>query len=148
MNIRASLPTSFFALALVLAGLFLPAAAEASIQGARQRAVRIVNVMNSNGVRFRDAAVGILPPGGEKLMSVNLTAGRSYFIVASGCEDAFDVDVMVYDQNSNLVARDNDASAVAVAKVTPRWTGKFFIKVRMHRSTINGAHYVLLYGSK
>ncbi|MBS0657013.1 MAG: hypothetical protein JSR82_02045 [Verrucomicrobia bacterium] len=148
MKTRLSLPTSFFTLALVLAGLFLPRAAEASIQGARERAIRIVRVMNSNGVSFRDAAVGILPPGGEKLVSVNLAAGRSYFIVASGCEDAFDVDVMVYDQNNNLVARDNDASTVAVAKVTPRWTGKFYIKVRMHRSTYNGAHYVLLYGSK
>lgn len=139
----------FASLLLLLAGLVLPTQqADASIQGARLRTVAIVRTMNKAGVRFRDAAVGILPPGGEKLVSVNLAAGRSYLIVGSGCEDAFDVDVMVYDQNRNLVARDTDASAVAVAKVTPRWSGKFFIKVRMHRSTSNGAHYVVLYGSK
>ncbi len=45
----------------------------------------------------RDAAVGTLPKRGVKTMSVNLAAGRSYVFVAGGCEDAFDVDVMVYD---------------------------------------------------
>ena len=147
MKTRSFRSTALLALTVLLGSFFAPAA-EASIQGARLRALRIANIMNSNGVRFRDAAVGLLPPGGEKLVSVNLAVGRSYYFVAGGCEDAFDVDVMVYDQNRNLVARDNDASTVAVAKVTPRWSGKFFIKVRMHRSTFNGAHYVLLYGSK
>lgn len=140
---------SFLSVLLVLAALLFSASrADASVAGARSRAIRIVNIMNANGVKFRDAAVGLLPPGGEKLVSVNLAVGRSYFIVAGGCEDAFDVDVMVYDQNYNLVARDNDSSTVAVAKITPRWSGKFYIKVRMHRSTGNGAHYVLLYGSR
>ncbi len=145
MKLRSLLPI----ILLAGAALLLSAGpAEASIQGARSRAIRIASIMNSHGVKFRDAAVGILPTGGEKLVSVNLAAGRSYYFVAGGCEDAFDVDVMVYDQNRNLVARDSDSSTVAVAKITPRWTGKFFIKVRMHRATYNGAHYVLLYGAK
>jgi hypothetical protein len=34
---------------------------------------------------------------------------------------------------------------LAVADITPRWSGTYFIKITMYNSTRNGAHYVVQY---
>jgi hypothetical protein len=40
-----------------------------------------------------------------------------------------DIDIEVYDENGNLIARDNDDDAEPEVAFTPRWTGPFTIRV-------------------
>ena len=74
-----------------------------------------------------------------------LLEGYTYKIVAAGCADAYDVDIRVFDQNGNLIDGDDDTSNVAVADVTPRWTGTFNIVVTLYDSKYNGAHVFVEY---
>ena len=41
-----------------------------------------------------------------------------------------DLDLYVYDENGNLIDSDTDEIDICFCKFTPRWTGKFTIKVK------------------
>ena len=136
---------------LVLAvGLgFTPTHTYASIAGAENAALLYAIAMEANGYRFVGADAGLLPLGGSQLVSVTLYQNNTYVIIAGGCEDAFDVDIVVYDGNGREITRDTTNSAVAVTpEITVRRTGTFYIRVTMFNSTGNGAHYVLLIGRR
>ncbi|MEO5347871.1 MAG: hypothetical protein H7834_16055 [Magnetococcus sp. YQC-9] len=47
-----------------------------------------------------------------------------------------DLDCFVYDQNHGLVAQDTDSTDSCLMEWTPKWEGKFYIKVKN-----NGAVY-------
>jgi len=91
---------------------------------------------------------GFLNEGQSSYVTTTLYQGTTYYLVAGGCSKAYDVDIIVYDENYNLIERDNDARQVAVARVTPRWTGTFHIKIQMYSCSDEGAHWVLLYAYK
>jgi outer membrane protein OmpA-like peptidoglycan-associated protein len=135
------------ALALSMIGVSsIPAGATAA--GARATAYRIANTFERLGYYVRDAyKYGKLLRGTSHTTNTVLYQGLSYVFIAGGDEDAYDVDLRIYDENGVLVARDNDVNDVAVAKVTPRWTGAFYIKVFMSDSAPGGAHWVLVTGS-
>jgi hypothetical protein len=121
----------------------------ASVQGARISAATIFVKLKQRGYSLRDFfSSGLLRRGQSTVIATTLSAGNSYTLVAAGCEDAYDVDLAVYDENGNRIGSDGDSSAVAVVSVTPRWTGTYYLKVTMYNSTSNGAHYVLQYAFK
>ena len=100
--------------------------------------------MNRFGLAVREHyQSGLLRKGKSQVVKTTLHAGNEYYFVAGGCEDAYDVDIAIYDENWNLIERDNDNQAVAAVKVKPRWTGKFYVKITMYNSTSDGAHWVL-----
>jgi len=121
----------------------------ASEAGARFAALGAARALRSARYDFVAGDAGVLARGQSTLVRTTLYRGNTYAFIAGGCEDAYDVDIAVYDENGNLIRRDNDDSPVAVAEdIVPRWTGTFFIKVTMYRSTSNGAHYILLLGRR
>ncbi|MBV9127390.1 MAG: hypothetical protein JO117_04815 [Verrucomicrobia bacterium] len=124
--------------------------ADASVAGARLRAYEIAAKMRAAGYTFVDGSSGLLRKGEiSGLIKASLIKGNTYALVAGGCEDAYDVDVIVYDENGNVIGEDSDTAPVAVVEnITPAWTGDFFVRVRMYDCTSNGAHYVLLLGRK
>ncbi|MBR6592363.1 MAG: hypothetical protein IKK81_07075 [Prevotella sp.] len=78
--------------------------------------------------------------GGEKYASSSVNAGATdvYNISFRGGELAMvvvigdgdtDLDLYVYDSYGNLIARDADYTDNCVVTWTPRWTGKFRIKI-------------------
>jgi hypothetical protein len=69
-----------------------------------------------------------------------------YYLVVGGCEDAYDVDISVYDEDGNFIDSDNDEMPVGVVQVSPKWSGTFYVKITMYNSTSNGAHWVLQTG--
>lgn len=120
--------------------------ANASRLGAQVNANVLFNLLRSQGWTVRESfSWGLLERGDSVVIPTTLYAGNTYKLVAAGCEDAFDVDIAVFDENANLIDRDNDTSRVAVADFSPRWSGTFYIKVTMYNSTANGAHYVVQY---
>lgn len=136
------------ALMMIVSMTIAPTQVNASIEGARLRALQLFATLQQRfdlNVR-EDYWRGFLHRGEvSNPIRTTLYAGNNYKIVASGCEDAYDVDVIVFDENGNEVARDADSSFLAVANVTPAWSGTFYVKVRMYNSTLDGAHFVLMY---
>lgn len=132
--------------ALVTASVFITRPASASVLGARVAASVLFDELRANGWNVRDCySSGLLRYGQSTVISTTLYAENDYTFAAAGCEDARDVDIAVYDEDGNLVARDNDASVLAVAEVSPIWSGTFYVKVTMYNSVYDGAHYVLQY---
>ena len=118
----------------------------ASVAGARYTASAMFLGLQNAGWQCRDSfSSGLLRRGGSVVIPTTLYAGNTYALAASGCEDAYDVDLAVYDENGNFIASDSDNSSLAVVRITPRWTGTYYLKVTMFNSTYNGAHYVLQY---
>ena len=59
---------------------------------------------------------------------VSFYGGRPSIVRVSGDGDT-DLDLYVYDQNGNLIASDTDSSDECLVMWTPRWTGRFRIKI-------------------
>lgn len=78
--------------------------------------------------------------GGPKATNETVLSGEtdSYVITFNGGELAriavkgdgdTDLDLYVYDENGNLIASDTDNTDCCLVSWTPRWTGKFTVRV-------------------
>jgi uncharacterized protein YdeI (BOF family) len=74
------------------------------------------------------------------LWNITLDAHESYLIVVEGDGDT-DLDLYIYDENGNEIDKDIDDTDYCICEVTPRWTGKFKIKIKNYGSVYN--HYNL-----
>ncbi len=125
--------------AALLAILLLPTA-EATTTQAKGRALKIAQALKKQGISFQnDYWHGLLRKDGI----TTLKAGTQYVLVGGGCSDAYDVDIIIYDENMNEVGRDTKVDAVPVIRIKPKWPGTFHVKMKMANSTRNGAHYRL-----
>ncbi len=70
--------------------------------------------------------------GGYAIFRTTLYWGNHYIIMAAGDSTVSDLDVFLYDQNRNLIDRDRDPDAKPIVQVIPRWSGLFYIKVKMY----------------
>ncbi|MFN4241833.1 MAG: PPC domain-containing protein [Tepidisphaerales bacterium] len=68
-------------------------------------------------------------PRATDVYNVTLRAGETTVITVIGGNHT-DLDLFVYDENSNLVGSDDDGTSVCIVSITPRWTGRFTIKVK------------------
>jgi 4-amino-4-deoxy-L-arabinose transferase-like glycosyltransferase len=59
---------------------------------------------------------------------INFYSGQVARVGIVGDGDT-DVDLFVFDQNGNEIARDDDRSAECLVQFTPRWTGPFRVRV-------------------
>jgi len=123
-----------------------PLSSHGSTEGAMYRARQILEVLREQGWTVNSTYdKGMLAQGQSINIFVTLKAGVRYKLVVGGCEDAYDVDAALYDENGNLISRDSDTSSLAVVNVIPNWTGPFILRVTMYESRPNGAHYVVQY---
>lgn len=72
--------------------------------------------------------VDVVRAGGTDRYTVSFVAGRLAEVALSGDGDT-DLDLYVYDSNGNLIASDTDYTDDCYVSWTPRWTGRFTIKV-------------------
>ena len=63
--------------------------------------------------------------------------GSEEAVVAVDGDGDTDLDLYVYDENGNLVGSDTDSTDTCVVKWTPKWTGKFTIRVQNRGSVYN-----------
>ncbi len=70
---------------------------------------------------------------------VNFRAGELAQVMVIGDGDT-DLDLYVYDENSNLIASDTDYTDRCICQWYPRWTGTFRIVIRNRGRVYN--HYV------
>jgi hypothetical protein len=65
--------------------------------------------------------------------------GGEWEVLAVSGDGDTDLDLYVYDENGNLVAKDDDNSDDCMVRFIPRWTGPFTVKV------VNRGHYANRY---
>ena len=77
-----------------------------------------------------------LPAMSYKTFEVTFRKGHPARIVLKGDGDT-DLDLLVFDENGNKVASDEDNSDFCVVRWVPKWTGRFTIKVVNHGFVYN-----------
>lgn len=143
---RMSRWPAVFALVLLSMGLASPGTAD--LNQAEARAMRYNTVMRNNGYAVRSSWHWgrLAAPGSRQVTRMTLYAGTEYVLVAAGDDNAYDLDLRLYDENGNLVAWDYRAASDAAVTITPRWTGPFRAYVNLHSGSSSGAYYVLSTG--
>lgn len=69
-----------------------------------------------------------LPARSTHTYSISFRGGEEAVILVEGDGDT-DLDLFVYDENDNLVGSDTDRTDLCLVRWTPRWTGKFTVRV-------------------
>lgn len=72
---------------------------------------------------------------------ISFRGGEEAIVIVSGDGDT-DLDLYIYDENGNLIDSDTDSTDDCVCTFTPRWTGKFRIKIKNLGRVYN--RYVLI----
>ncbi len=83
----------------------------------------------------------VLPGGMTDTWTVTFAGGFKAAVAVVGDGDT-DLDLYVYDENDNLVAKSDGPRDRESVSWTPRWTGKFKIKV-VNRSRFVSNRYVI-----
>jgi hypothetical protein len=55
--------------------------------------------------------------------------GREWEALVVSGDGSTDLDLYVYDENNNLIAKDDDNTDDCAVRFIPRWTGNFTVKV-------------------
>lgn len=83
----------------------------------------------------------IVRAGASDTYEISFRGGEEALVIVSGDGDT-DLDLYVYDENGNLIDSDTDGTDDCVCTFTPRWTGKFRIKIKNYGRVYN--KYVLI----
>jgi hypothetical protein len=78
---------------------------------------------------------GFLSEGGSYTINTTLYKGYDYVIIGAGDSSVKDLDLEIYDENWNLINRDTERDALPVVKSSPRWNGRFHIRVKMYEGS-------------
>jgi len=131
---------------LVLGIALMPQPIWATEYQATRQARNSAAELQERGFNIRDTfRYGFLRKGGAAYHMTTLYKGNTYALVVGGCSDAYDVDVLIYDENGNYITKDTTSNPWGVVIIKPRWTGRFYVKIRMYNSKYNGAHWTLLH---
>ena len=58
--------------------------------------------------------------------------GQGLLILVGICDDdCEDLNLVLHDEKGNLISQDDSKDSTPVVEVTPKWTGKFKLAVRM-----------------
>ena len=116
-----------------------------SIDGAIAKMQQHLNQANEYGFRLPDGGRGRawwawdLTPGYYYQVDRTFYRNNDYLLVAAGDDRVTDVDIKVYDENMNLIASDTDATALAVVRFTPKWSGTFHVRTIYYRGQVVGS---------
>lgn len=78
---------------------------------------------------------GYLSQGNSYIINTTLYRGYDYVIMGAGDSSVKDLDLKIYDANWNLINEDTSTDNVPMVKASPRWKGRFHIKVKMYRGS-------------
>jgi hypothetical protein len=89
----------------------------------------------------RQRAASSVNAGGADVYTIVFRGGEAARVIVSGDGDT-DLDLYIYDQFGNLITKDDDSSDDCVVGWTPRWTGKFTVKI-VNQGRVHN-HYVMV----
>ncbi|HDN27604.1 MAG TPA: hypothetical protein ENG03_11015 [Thioploca sp.] len=77
----------------------------------------------------------------SNMLTMSLSRGRSYAIVAVCDQDCRDIDLLVYNENDQLVGKDIKADDKPMVGISPRWSGDFRVQVKMISCSASPCYY-------
>ena len=77
------------------------------------------------------------------IYNVTLKKGETFYIDVAGDGDT-DLVLFVYDENDNMGDSDVEGDDECLCVVTPKWTGKFKIKIKNYGNVYNRYHFYIL----
>lgn len=102
----------------------------------------IAVAMDQNGFdRTHDFKIEKLRGDNTDTFGITLTRGVDYRIVAVCDHDCGDIDLRLFDENNNEVAKDTANDDYPLVSIAPRWTGRFKIHVRMYECSVSPCFY-------
>jgi hypothetical protein len=128
--------------ALAMTLLAMAPAANATPAEALRCTQTMVNTADDQGFRLRSWDSDSMAQGFYADYDVTLQRGVGYLIFACGDSRAHDIDIYLYDEDGNLVDRDNQTDNHPVVTVRPRHTGAFRVRIKMY-SSYGAANYTM-----
>ncbi len=130
---------------VLLVGLAMVGNAHATKAQAEREALAIMIVASALGYKIQ-GGIGSHYLKLDEIDGVRylLHKGRDYKLVVGGCNDAYDLDLVVIDENGYVVGKDVTYDKRAEVDVSPRRTGEFYITIKMTAGTPDGAHFALI----
>ena len=130
----------FAAVAMLAVSAPLEAADPGRVVGGQLDHVR--SEMRGSGYReTHDQTIGSLRSGAHERFEVSLREGTSYRIIGVCDEDCDDLDIVLYDENGNEIDSDREDDSIPIVEVSPRWDGKFEVRVNMASCEIAPCQY-------
>lgn len=97
--------------------------------------------LSSGWEETHNEKIDSLRQGGADTLTLNMRRGTSYKIITVCDDDCDDIDLKLYDEDGDLVSKDEDTSSYAVVDATPRWTGRYSLKVEMYKCSDSPCYY-------
>lgn len=123
-----------------------------------QSYVEIINAQFQQATDFfasRGYSLTHGPSGGQlghnayENITINLSSGNVYAIVAFCDQNCDNINLELYDEKNNLIDSDTETDAKPIVQVAPEWTGQFLIKVTMANCSNVPCHYgAAVYGKQ
>lgn len=123
---------NFTATLVILVGLLCCSAAQAqviSMGPVLKRTLEVINIMEKHNIQPISVSVDYIQQSKYRDITMTLDGMIEYHIVAVGDDTRVaDLDLIIYDENNNLIQKDQSNENLALVSFTPKWTGKFTIR--------------------
>lgn len=117
--------------------------AQAADQQAFDKLSKVRLALTLGGYTCRDNVGGGYQQQGQTYnIYRTLYKGVNYRLVAAGNVHVKDIDIVLHDENHNVISKDDANDSIPMVDVTPKWTGKFHAKVKMHNG--KGYSYIMV----
>jgi hypothetical protein len=118
---------------LILAGIFAFNTNVSAQDEVKEQLITIAYLMALEGYDItHDVAYAYLDEYESDTYDLNLNRGYAYKIIAVCDGDCGDIDLNLYDENGNIIAKDTGNDDYPIVEVSPRWTGAFELKIKMY----------------
>jgi hypothetical protein len=85
----------------------------------------------NGGYELVDQDTGQLHLNRYEDLRISLRGNRRYIFTGVCDQDCGDLDLYLYDENDNLIDKDEEVDDYPMVSVTPAWNGEFVVRVRM-----------------
>ncbi|MDY7092552.1 MAG: hypothetical protein SX243_06205 [Acidobacteriota bacterium] len=146
MNRPWTLRIALIAIACCMLSLItVPAEASQDEAVSKAALVFLTHLAPKGYTEIRNEDADVLSQGQRMTYTVTLYRNVTYALFAAGCSNIRDLDIFLYDENGNLVARDTLRDNYPIVTITPRWTGTFRLQIRNYRGGRGWFHVGIAY---
>ncbi len=136
------IPALFFVILVAFQPIFSQQDNEKYREQVRTQLVIVeLALLGDNYKKAFDYVIDGMNDGYSESYTVTLQSGYQYKIVSVCDEDCGDVDMWIYDENNREIDSDVRSDDMPICDVSPKWTGKFTIKVKMYDCDSNPCYY-------
>lgn len=140
---------------LIFSTILISPAAHSTEYEANYSGHKLLKFLKKSGMKFSQSYSKFVKRGKSFTFKKTFYKGNNYIIAASGCRDAKNVDIYIYNSKGKFIARDSNRPGTPIASLNKiSKTFKGFVKVKMISLSSNdtkdtrrgGAHFSLIVG--